>query len=244
MTSPTTPTRSAPDVGVVVVAAGSGSRLGADRPKALVEVGGRTLLAHALDTVARVERVAAVVVVGPDAHVERLRRRYAGAGVEVVAGGTERADSVAAGLAALPTTIRIVVVHDAARALAPPTLFDAVIDEVLQGADGAVPALPVVDTIKVVDGQSWVLDTPTRATLRVAQTPQAFEREVLVRAHRAAGGQDRPATDDATLVEAVGGRVRAVPGDADALKITHPADLSAAERIVARRAEALTGSAP
>jgi 2-C-methyl-D-erythritol 4-phosphate cytidylyltransferase len=147
--------------------------------------------------------------------------------VDVVAGGAERTDSVAAGLAALRPGDEVVLVHDAARALAPPTLFSRLVREVLAGHDAVVPGLPLTDTVKKVDADGVVVATPDRAALRAIQTPQAFRREVLEHAHaRAAGG----ATDDAALVEAVGGHVRVVDGDRLAFKITTPDDLAVAER--------------
>ena len=136
-----------------------------------------------------------------------------------------------AGLAAVPDDAGIIVVHDAARPLATPALFDAVIRAVTEGgADGAVPGLTPSDTIKVVDDGQYVISTPDRRTLVAVQTPQAFRADVLRRAHEhAAPG----ATDDAMLVVALGATVRVVPGETGNLKITTPADLQAAEQLVA-----------
>lgn len=230
-------------MGVVVVAAGMGTRLGAGIPKALVEIGGEPLVVHALRSVRAVGRVRQVVVVVPAGH----RAEFAGvldgvlgevlddvAGntvgdVVLVDGGAERTDSVAAGLRALAPDVEIVLVHDAARALAPATLFDAVIDAVLAGADAVVPGLAVVDTVKQVDGDGTVVATPDRSSLRAVQTPQGFRRSAVDAAH-AHGLQ---ATDDAALVEADGGRVVVVPGHPAALKVTVPADLDAARRLLA-----------
>jgi 2-C-methyl-D-erythritol 4-phosphate cytidylyltransferase len=150
--------------------------------------------------------------------------------VDVVPGGLERTDSVAAGLAALHEDDDIVLVHDAARCLAPPALFTELIREVRKGHQGVVPGLPVPDTIKQVDAQGLVVSTPDRATLRAIQTPQAFLREVLERAH-ASGWH---ATDDAALVEAVGGHVRVIDGHPAAFKITTATDLERAERQLSR----------
>ena len=146
-----------------------------------------------------------------------------------VAGGATRSDSVRAGLAAVPSAATIVCVHDAARPLATPELFAAVIDAVRGGADAVVPAVAVTDTIKVVDGDGAVVDTPDRATLVAVQTPQAFRADALRRAH--AGGGD--GTDDAALVERLGGRVVTVPGEPWNRKITDPDDLDWARRWVA-----------
>ena len=149
----------------------------------------------------------------------------------VVLGGATRSSSVRAALAVLPAEADVVVVHDAARPLAGPALFEAVVAEVRAGADGAIPGIPIADTVKRVrDGQ--VVATLDRAELVAAQTPQAFRADVLRRAHRG----EPEATDDAALVEAAGGRVVVVPGDPDNLKLTTPADLAGAEhRVNARR---------
>ena len=148
-----------------------------------------------------------------------------------VAGGATRSDSVRAGLDALPAdaTIDIVCIHDAARPLARPTIYERVIAAVRAGADAAVPGIPVTDTIKTIDAGGRVLDTPDRSTLVAVQTPQAFRLDVLRRAHES-GGQ---ATDDAGLVERLGGSVVVVEGDVGNRKITVPEDLEWARRQLA-----------
>jgi 2-C-methyl-D-erythritol 4-phosphate cytidylyltransferase len=147
----------------------------------------------------------------------------------VVEGGATRTGSVCRGVAAVPETAEVIVVHDAARPLASEDLFRAVIDAVTAGgAGGAVPGVPVSDTIKVVDGSQWVTATLDRAALVAVQTPQAFDAALLRRAH--ANGTE--ATDDAALVEALGATVRVVPGDPHNLKITTPADLELAEHLL------------
>jgi 2-C-methyl-D-erythritol 4-phosphate cytidylyltransferase len=144
-----------------------------------------------------------------------------------VAGGATRSASVRAGLAAVAPSATIVVVHDAARPLASPALFDAVIGAVRRGADAAVPAVPVPDTVKRVDGDE-VVETVARDELVVVQTPQAFRADALRAAHTA--GAD--ATDDAALIEATDGRVVIVPGERANLKVTTPADLVMAAAIL------------
>ncbi|TWE11629.1 2-C-methyl-D-erythritol 4-phosphate cytidylyltransferase [Rudaeicoccus suwonensis] len=211
-------------MGVVVVAAGLGTRLGAGMPKALVALRGRTLVEHAV-TAAR-DVADHLVVVAPATHVTRFEELLPA--VTVVAGGAERTDSVAAGLAAVPAAAQVVLVHDAARALAPVALFRRVIAAVAGGADAVVPGLPVTDTIKAVDSDRVVTATPDRATLRAIQTPQGFRRAALEAAH--SGGH--LATDDAALVERAGGRVVVVDGDPSAIKITVQADLTTAERLL------------
>jgi 2-C-methyl-D-erythritol 4-phosphate cytidylyltransferase len=147
-----------------------------------------------------------------------------------VAGGATRAESVRNGLTAVPAEATIVCVHDAARPLASPALFGAVVEAVASGADGAIPAVGVTDTVKVVDGDGVVVDTPDRATLVAVQTPQGFRADVLRRAH--AGCPE--ATDDAALVERAGGRVVIVAGEPWNRKITSPDDLDWARQRVAR----------
>jgi 2-C-methyl-D-erythritol 4-phosphate cytidylyltransferase len=147
--------------------------------------------------------------------------------VTVVVGGDQRSDSVAAGLAAVDPAADVVLVHDAARALAPASLFAAVAGAVAAGHPAVVPGLPVVDTVKVVDADGVVTQTPDRASLRLIQTPQGFRRQLLVDAHAARGHPG--VTDDAALVEAIGAPVLVVPGDVLAHKITTPEDLHRAQ---------------
>jgi 2-C-methyl-D-erythritol 4-phosphate cytidylyltransferase len=200
-----------------VVAAGSGSRFGGQ--KQFEEIEGRRVVDWA---VAASRSVAdGVVLVVPADRVDD----DAPAADVVVAGGATRSDSVRAGLAAVPLDAGVVVVHDAARPFAAPTLFDAVVAAVRSGADGAVPGVALADTIKrVADGR--VVATLDRSELVAVQTPQAFAAAALRRAH--AGGGD--ATDDAALVEAAGGVVVVVPGDPANTKITLRTDLGASEQ--------------
>jgi len=213
------------EVWSIVVAGGAGRRFG-DR-KQFSSLGGRPVLEWAV-AACRPTSVGVVLVVpadleDPDPH---------GADV-IVTGGPTRADSVRRGLAAVPADAEVIVVHDAARPLATHGLFDAVIAAVSEeGVDGAVPGIPPSDTIKAVDGAGNVMSTLDRSTLVAVQTPQAFRAAVLRRAHQQAGPG---ATDDAVLVEALGGTVRVVPGDPGNLKITAPDDLGAAERLLASR---------
>jgi 2-C-methyl-D-erythritol 4-phosphate cytidylyltransferase len=195
----------------VVVAGGAGSRFGG--PKQFAQLGGRSLASWSL-AVARQACDGVVLVVPAGA------ARQAWDADAVVAGGSTRSQSVRAGLAAVPARADVVAVHDAARPLARLPLWQAVLDAVVAGADGAVPAAPVTDTVKQVgpDGQLVTLD---RTRLVAVQTPQAFRAAVLRQAHLS--GVD--ASDDAALVEAAGGRVVLVDGPADNLKVTSPADL-------------------
>jgi 2-C-methyl-D-erythritol 4-phosphate cytidylyltransferase len=213
----------------IVVAGGSGRRFGQLKQFALL--GGRPVLHWAVSACRTCS--AGVVLVVPDASGDHDPH---GADV-VVTGGATRADSVRRGLAAVPADADVVLVHDAARPLASPDLFLAVIGAVTEGgADGAVPGVPPSDTIKAVDESGRVTDTLDRATLVAVQTPQAFRADVLRRAHdSAADGASAGATDDAMLVEALGGTVQVVPGEPGNLKITDPDDLGAAERLLASR---------
>lgn len=210
-------------VWTIVVAGGSGRRFGA--LKQYAEIGNRRLVDLAVEAARRSSEGVVLVVPADDAE------REGG-----VAGGPTRTASVRNGLAAVPGDAEVVLVHDAARPFASDRLFADVVAAVRAGADGAVPGLPLVDTVKsieVVPSPSIglgagvpavvpkVTGTPDRATLVSVQTPQAFRADVLRRAYTS----ELDATDDAALVEAVGGTVVVVPGDADNRKITLPEDL-------------------
>lgn len=219
-------------VAVVVVAAGSGTRLGASEPKAFVAVGGSTILERALGSVFGMSEPAQVIVVAPAAKLDeagRSARAVAGAAsgyVTVVAGGDTRQESVAAGLAALEPGIEIVLVHDSARAFTPSSQMDAVVATVRERAMGVVPGLPVADTIKRVDWLGEVEQTVDRAPLVAVQTPQGFPRADLVAAYASA---TESYTDDAALFSAAGHPVITIDGDPLAFKITTPWDLRRAE---------------
>ncbi|MFC0503845.1 2-C-methyl-D-erythritol 4-phosphate cytidylyltransferase [Micromonospora costi] len=219
------------DVAVLVPAAGAGVRLGPGRPKALRLLAGEPLLVHAVRRLAAAGSVHTIVVAAPAAEVDAVRELLAPvAPVTVVPGGAERQASVAAALAAVPPGPEIVLVHDAARALTPPELVEAVAAAVRAGRHAVIPVLPVVDTIKEVGAEEVVLGTVDRSALRAVQTPQGFRRSVLTAAHAAAGGA---LTDDAGLVEKQGVPVFCVPGSEYALKITRPFDLALAEHLLA-----------
>lgn len=223
-----------PHVGVIVVAAGSGTRLGASTPKAFARIDGRSILRHAL-LGALAAAPAQVVIVAPEGREEDAldEALVAAAGqrdlVSVVTGAGTRQGSVAAGLRALREDVEVVLVHDAARALTPAEVFARVVGAVVAGADGAIPVLPVIDTIKRVSGDE-IVAAVDRAELAAAQTPQGFRREVLDAAYAGAAVEF---TDDAALVAAAGHPVVAVPGHPLAFKITTPADLERARHLVA-----------
>jgi 2-C-methyl-D-erythritol 4-phosphate cytidylyltransferase len=212
----------------IVLGAGAGTRLGGGPPKAFREVDGEAILARAVRAAAAAASIGAVVVTVPAGSEREGEAVLDGIGVPVtvVAGGATRQASVWAALAWVPATAAIVAVHDAARCHVTPELFDRVVAAVAAGADGAVPVLPVTDTVKRIDGDR-VLSTVDRRELRFVQTPQAFRREVLVRAHeRAEADGVVDATDDAVLVEGVA-EVIGVEGDPANVKITIAADLGA-----------------
>ena len=218
------------DVAVLVPAAGAGLRLGPGGPKALRLLAGEPLLVHAIRRVAAAASVRQIVVAAPAADVEAVRLLLAPvAPVTVVAGGAERQESVALALAAVPADIAIVLVHDAARALTPPSLIESVAAAVRGGLPAVIPVLPVVDTVKEVGPGEVVLGTVDRSVLRSVQTPQGFRHAVLAAAHATAAD---PLTDDAGLVEKAGLPVTCVPGSELAMKITRPLDLILAEALL------------
>jgi 2-C-methyl-D-erythritol 4-phosphate cytidylyltransferase len=212
----------------VLVAAGRGERLGEDRPKAFVRLGDLPLLAEPLRRLDESGWIDHVVLVAPPEWEEPaiLLAEELGASkvTACVTGGESRADSVRAGVAEVPEEVAVILVHDAAR----PLLEDAVIERVLAGLadgfDGAVPGLPVVDTVKRVRDEA-VHETLARDELVTVQTPQAFVAAALRAALRRESSSGSTATDCASLVEANGGRIKVVPGDERLLKVTTRADL-------------------
>ncbi|MGW6379311.1 2-C-methyl-D-erythritol 4-phosphate cytidylyltransferase [Rhodococcus sp. NPDC055112] len=218
--------RSGGRVIALVPAAGRGERLGEGIPKAFVTLRGVSMLRLAVEGLIESGVVDRVVVIVPADRIDSVRAELPD-GVDVVAGGAERTDSVRAGLAAAEDA-DLLLVHDAARALTPPPLIARVVAELRAGRDAVVPAMPVSDTIKTVDLLGAVTGTPERSELRAVQTPQGFTADLLRRAYAAA---DSLATDDAGLVERIGGRVRTIVGDPLAFKITTPLDLALARAL-------------
>jgi 2-C-methyl-D-erythritol 4-phosphate cytidylyltransferase len=211
----------------IVAAAGSGLRLGADRPKALVPLGSRPLVAWAVATLLD-GGVDEVVVAVPAGEQEAFAGVLPGVGVRLVDGGATRTASVRAALAAADARADAVLVHDAARPLTPPDVVALVLAALAAGAAAVVPVLPVVDTTVVVDGAGTVTAAPDRATLRRVQTPQGFDRGTLTAAY-AALAEGAELTDDAAVVRATGVPVATVPGDERAAKVTVAHDLALAE---------------
>ncbi|TNM59297.1 2-C-methyl-D-erythritol 4-phosphate cytidylyltransferase [Streptomyces sp. NP160] len=235
--------------GCVLVAAGSGTRLAAGSPKAFVVLDGRPLLVHAAERVLRAGVCEQLVLVVPDGRQDEstaLVSGLPGAGgvvLRAVAGGADRRSSVAAGLAALPPDVDVVLVHDAARCLTPPEQVAAVERAVRAGAPAVVPGVAVSDTVRAVDVEGVPRGGPLdRAALRLVQTPQGFRRDVVERAHAAAVEHGLPAalaaTDDASLVELLGTPVLVVPGREEAFKVTRPLDLALATAVLAQQRSA------
>ncbi|MBB3158967.1 2-C-methyl-D-erythritol 4-phosphate cytidylyltransferase/2-C-methyl-D-erythritol 2,4-cyclodiphosphate synthase [Microbacterium proteolyticum] len=224
-----------PHFAVVVVAAGSGTRLRGGAPKAFVALDERSILHHALRGVfmARPAQVVVVVPAGHEATALDVARDVAAGDtrpVDIVAGGTTRQESVAAGLAVLRDDVDTVLIHDAARALTPAAVFERVMARILAGAVAVIPTVPVVDTIKRVDVNGRVVAAVDRSELAAAQTPQAFRVSVL---RAALNSVEADHTDDAALVAAAGHDVVVVDGDAVAFKITTTPDLERARALLA-----------
>jgi 2-C-methyl-D-erythritol 4-phosphate cytidylyltransferase len=212
----------------VVPAAGSGERLSAGMPKAFVSLDGRTLLERAVDGLIESGAVDHIVVAVPGDRIDDTKVLLAGHAT-VVAGGADRTGSVRRALAAVGEP-DWVLVHDAARALTPASLVLRVVDALRSGMPAVVPALAVADTVKAVDANGVVIATPERAGLRAVQTPQGFQTALLLRAY--AHGDSGSFTDDASMVESLGGQVHVVDGDPMAFKITTPMDLLLAQAVL------------
>jgi 2-C-methyl-D-erythritol 4-phosphate cytidylyltransferase len=220
-------------VWAVVVAAGRGERLGLDRPKAFANLRDRPLLAESLERLEASDWIDAIVVAAPPGWEEPviLLAEELGCGkvIESVTGGETRAASVRSALTRVSDGAAVILVHDAARPVVPEGVIERVLTALNEGWDGAIPVLPPPDTVKRVEGDQ-IVDTLDREGIALAQTPQAYVATTL-RDAVSAGGDD--ATDCAALVEAHGGRIKAVPGDPQLVKVTEPGDLELVERLLA-----------
>ncbi len=210
-----------PKSAAIIAGAGMGHRLGAEIPKALIQIQGITLLERAFISLSKV--VDEIVITAPAGYEEQFKA-IVGQSAEVVTGGVLRSDSIRVALKALSPSVESVLIHDAARALASSALAARVLDELRSGQSAVIPVLKVIDTIKEIDRDGFVRATPDRSSLVAAQTPQGFNRQVLERAHSASDD----ATDDAALVEAIGVKVKTIEGEASAFKITTKEDISQA----------------
>lgn len=223
------------DVAALIAAGGMGVRLGGGSPKGLVTLGGVQLVSRAVEAMASSGVVNEIIVAVPAGFEEAvILPENLAVPVTVMAGGVLRQDSVRLMLAAASAEITHVLVHDAARCLAPPALIARVVQALDGDADAVIPVLPVVDTVARVDSRGDFSGNVPRDELRLVQTPQGFRRDVLERAHDAAD-PDWEATDDASMVATTGGRVHTVPGDPAAMKITTAQDLVIADALLAAR---------
>jgi 2-C-methyl-D-erythritol 4-phosphate cytidylyltransferase len=224
-------------VWAVLAAAGTGERLGGDRPKAFAKLGGRVLLAESLERLERSDWIDAIVIVAPagweEPSILLAEELSAGKVTSCVPGGAARVDSVRAGVAEVPEEAVAILVHDAARPFLPEDVIGRVLTALGEDWDGAVPALQVPDTIKRAGADGRVLETLDRDGLVAVQTPQAFTADAF---RRALASGDSSVTDCAALVEASGGRVRVVEGDPRLVKVTTSSDLERVERLLAEAA--------
>ena len=218
---------SQPKSAAIIAGAGLGNRLGVGFPKALLQIQGRSLVERAFAALSPV--VDEIVITAPSGF-ENEFRELVGESAKVITGGVLRSDSVNLALAALSPSVEYVLVHDAARGLATKDLARRVLVELEAGELAVVPSLPVVDTIKEIDDRGYIRNTPDRSALRAIQTPQGFAVQLLKRAHEASVD----ATDDAALVEALGIKVKAIAGEALAMKVTNPADIAIAVSLLAQ----------
>jgi len=230
------------EIAVILVAAGDGSRLQAGIPKALVKISEKTLLEHALENILPIQGLVQVVVASHEDRVEEfetIAREFAGDRVHLsfTPGGLSRQGSIANALKEVSDKAKVVLIHDAARCFTPTSVFERVANAVIETGSAVIPVLPVVDTIKSVN-QDVILETVNRDELRIAQTPQGFFREQIVKGYATA---TEDFTDDASLLQSQGVLVTSVLGDPMAFKITVQADLEYAELLLGNKPEQRTG---
>jgi 2-C-methyl-D-erythritol 4-phosphate cytidylyltransferase len=225
-------------VHLLIPAAGSGKRMGADRNKLLLEVHSKPLIAWTLLAAEAANSISWIGIVSQPSDWEDFKSIIADLKlkktIEFIAGGSTRQESVYNGLQALPETAKQVLIHDGARCLATPSLFNACSEAVLD-CSGLIAAISVKDTIKIVDNNGIITSTPDRQQLWAAQTPQGFDVKLLKQCHAEGVRQGWEVTDDAALFEKCGIEVRIVPGEETNLKITTPQDLAIAEFILSHR---------
>jgi len=223
-------------VHLLIAAAGSGRRMGADRNKLLLPLAGRSVIAWTLEAALAAQRISWIGVVGQAIDRESIMALVEGAAKPVVwiQGGSTRQESVLRGLAGLPSEAEHVLIHDGARCLAEPALFDRCAEAVAAGT-ALIAATPVTDTIKKVDADGQITETPLRSELWAAQTPQGFQVEQLRRGHAEAQAQQWEVTDDASLFERLGWPVQVLDAGPANIKVTTPFDLTVAEAVLALR---------
>lgn len=226
---------------VIIAAAGQGKRMGSALNKVFLPLAGKPVLAHTAAAACQADAVTSLVVTAAEDEVDQVAGLLQSLKLtvtwQVVAGGSERQYSIANALKQVPADAEIVVVHDGARPMAQPELFNQVI-AAARREQAAIAAVQVKDTVKTADDSGWVTGTPDRRTLWSVQTPQAFERGLLFAAYETAGQAGYLGTDDASLVERLGTRVKIVAGSYQNIKITTPEDLQFAETLLGRRQEA------
>jgi 2-C-methyl-D-erythritol 4-phosphate cytidylyltransferase / 2-C-methyl-D-erythritol 2,4-cyclodiphosphate synthase len=221
-------------IAAIIAAAGSGERFKAKIPKALIHLGDKTLLEHAVARIA--PAVQQIIVTAPAGYEDQIRS-LVGDDIVVVTGGATRSESVRLGLAAVDSAAGFILVHDAARSLASTGLAQSIIASLQSGEVAVIPGLAEVDTVNVIGSDGYVLSTPDRAMLRTIQTPQGFQAAILREAHQQSG----EATDDATLVSKLGHKVKVIAGEEEAMKITTPADLAIAMTFLGTPSQFRTG---
>ena len=225
-------------VAAIFPAAGSSTRMGGGGNKNLLELAGEPVLLRTLKIFSQVERVKFLIVIVAAHEIETVEKILRATENlkpwRVTVGGSERQYSIANGLKLLPDDAEIILVHDAAR----PLISVRTIDEVIDAAEkfgGAIAAVPAKDTIKIVDAENFVKFTPPRKNLVAVQTPQGFRREILLRAYEKAAQENFLGTDDASLVERLGARIKIVASSYENIKITTPEDISVAETFLRRK---------
>ena len=221
-------------IAAIIAAAGSGERFGASIPKALIQLGDRTLIEHAVSSISSVADQ--IIVTAPSGYEKEIQK-LVGDGVTVVTGGATRSESVRIGLSKVLCDAEYVLIHDAARALASPDLAKRVVAALKSGDVAVIPGLAQTDTVKIVDQNGIVTSTPDRTSMRRVQTPQGFTYGLINQAHAQAG----EATDDAALVESLGKPVRVIDGEERAIKITTPADMATALQFLGKSTNFKTG---
>lgn len=221
-------------IAAIIAAAGSGERFGASIPKALIQLGDRTLIEHAVSSISSVADQ--IIVTAPSGYEKEIQI-LVGDGITVVTGGATRSESVRIGLSKVSAGAEYVLIHDAARALASPDLAKRVVAALKNGDVAVIPGLAQTDTVKIVDDSGIVSSTPDRATMRRVQTPQGFTHELISQSHAQSG----EATDDAALVESLGKPVRVIDGEERAIKITTPADMATALQFLGKSTDFKTG---
>jgi 2-C-methyl-D-erythritol 4-phosphate cytidylyltransferase/2-C-methyl-D-erythritol 2,4-cyclodiphosphate synthase len=221
-------------IAAIIAAAGSGERFGAPIPKALIQLGDKTLLEHAIANIAPV--VDQIVVTAPKGYEKQISD-LVGSDITVVTGGFTRSESVSIGLSHVNPSAQYVLVHDAARALASTSMIKKVVKALQDGEVAVIPGVNEVNTLKVVDANGYVIDSPERSALRHVQTPQGFTYSVLKEAHQSTSD----VTDDAVLVANLGYRILVIEGEEQALKITNPSDLAIAATFLGNPASFRTG---